>query len=77
MMCGNKIDLRQSFLDEGKTVITQESGEKLAKVGNIPTTLISRCIVNMFEIPLFYRFLILVPRGRDPFGQHQKNVKPR
>ncbi|XP_074617322.1 ras and EF-hand domain-containing protein homolog isoform X4 [Acropora palmata] len=31
MMCGNKIDLRQSFLDEGKTVITQESGEKLAK----------------------------------------------
>lgn len=35
MMCGNKIDLRQSFLDEGKTVITQESGEKLAKVGNI------------------------------------------
>ena len=34
MLCGNKIDLRQSCIDEGKTVITQENGEKLAKVRN-------------------------------------------
>lgn len=31
MLCGNKTDLRQSHIDEGKTVIAQESGEKLAK----------------------------------------------
>ena len=32
MLCGNKIDLRQSYIDEGKTVITAENGERLAKV---------------------------------------------
>ncbi|XP_078366530.1 uncharacterized protein LOC144650680 isoform X3 [Oculina patagonica] len=31
MLCGNKTDLRQSYIDEGKTVITHENGEKLAK----------------------------------------------
>ncbi|XP_020614148.1 ras and EF-hand domain-containing protein homolog isoform X7 [Orbicella faveolata] len=31
MLCGNKIDLRQSHIDEGKTVITAENGERLAK----------------------------------------------
>ncbi|XP_068722023.1 ras and EF-hand domain-containing protein homolog isoform X6 [Montipora capricornis] len=31
MLCGNKTDLRQSHIDEGKTVIAQESGEKLAR----------------------------------------------
>lgn len=35
MLCGNKTDLRQSYVDEGKTVITQENGEKLAKVKNL------------------------------------------
>lgn len=36
MLCGNKIDLRESYRDEGKTVITEESGEKLAKVSSSP-----------------------------------------
>ena len=32
MLCGNKTDLRQSYVAEGKAVITEENGEKLAKV---------------------------------------------
>lgn len=32
MLCGNKTDLRESYAEEGKTVITTENGEKLAKV---------------------------------------------
>ncbi|XP_027038445.1 ras and EF-hand domain-containing protein-like isoform X3 [Pocillopora damicornis] len=31
MLCGNKTDLRQSYIAEGKTVITEENGEKLAR----------------------------------------------
>ena len=36
MLCGNKIDLRQSYVEEGKTVISEEKGEKLAKVRHTP-----------------------------------------
>lgn len=32
MLCGNKTDLRESYAEEGKTVIPTEKGEKLAKV---------------------------------------------
>lgn len=32
MLCGNKTDLRESYAEEGKTVIPTENGEKLAKV---------------------------------------------
>lgn len=32
MLCGNKTDLRQSYIAEGKNVITEENGEKLARV---------------------------------------------
>ncbi|KAM7439153.1 hypothetical protein ABFA07_011420 [Porites harrisoni] len=31
MLCGNKTDLRESYAEEGKTVIPTEKGEKLAK----------------------------------------------
>lgn len=32
MLCGNKTDLRESYAEEGKTVIPTEKGEILAKV---------------------------------------------
>ena len=35
MLCGNKTDLRESFAEEGNTIISAERGEKLAKVNYI------------------------------------------
>ena len=32
MLCGNKCDLREEYLMEGKKVISKESGQRLAKV---------------------------------------------
>ena len=32
MLCGNKCDLRDSYLREGRKVVSRESGQRLAKV---------------------------------------------
>ena len=39
MLCGNKTDLRESYAEEGKIVISEDKGEKLAKVSYIPRPL--------------------------------------
>lgn len=45
MLCGNKTDLRQQNIAEGKTVISSESGKKLAKVR--PITMILTEIISV------------------------------
>lgn len=46
MLCGNKTDLRLDYTSEGKTVISAESGRKLARV-SVPTP---ELMMNTFRL---------------------------
>ena len=54
MLCGNKTDLRESHAEEGKTIISAERGEKLAKVNyilhNHTRRILSYLVIVLLEV---------------------------
>ena len=65
MLCGNKTDLRESYAEEGKTVIPTEKGEKLAKV----RLHVNFLIWKYYSLSLFYLSSYMIIRLNCPVKQ--------
>lgn len=68
MLCGNKTDLRESYAEEGKTVIPTEKGEKLAKV----RLYVNFLIWKYYSLSLFYLSSYMIIRLNCPVKQFSR-----